>query len=157
MKAAGWMVMLMVGLLAGCREREGMSTPEKKQDTPLKEVEKILTGAGAARINPPPVKPGPGPTEDPSMGAGGKGETGQADGGGDSQEVPVASAVPGKPGFVISPYSKKIIDVTGLEVGALVADPHFPAEDKKYFLVPEPAAAPEEDPGEESEPPAGSE
>lgn len=51
--------------------------------------------------------------------------------------VPVAKPVPNKPGFVISPYNGKWIDVTGVAPGELMLDPHFPAE-KKYFRVPEP-------------------
>lgn len=48
----------------------------------------------------------------------------------------VARPVPGKPGFVFSPYNNKIIDVKGIPSGTLVADPTYPASDKKYFRVP---------------------
>ncbi|MBB5352440.1 hypothetical protein HNR46_002685 [Haloferula luteola] len=48
----------------------------------------------------------------------------------------VARAVPGKPGFVFSPYNNKIIDVKGIPSGTLVQDPTYPASDKKYFRVP---------------------
>lgn len=51
--------------------------------------------------------------------------------------VPVAKAVPDKPGFVISPYNGKWIDVTGVAPGELMLDPHFPAGEKKHFRVPE--------------------
>jgi len=50
--------------------------------------------------------------------------------------LPVAQGVPGKPGFVVSPYNNEIIDVTGLPPGALVADPTYPAAEKKHFRVP---------------------
>ncbi|BCX49557.1 hypothetical protein HAHE_34650 [Haloferula helveola] len=48
----------------------------------------------------------------------------------------VARPVPGKPGFVFSPYNNKIIDVKGIPSGTLVADPTYPAAEKKYFRVP---------------------
>ena len=49
---------------------------------------------------------------------------------------PVAVAVPGKAGFVISPYSGHAVDVLDVPPGTLVQDPMFPTEDKKYFRVP---------------------
>jgi hypothetical protein len=52
------------------------------------------------------------------------------------QNVPIARAVPGKPGFVFSPFNNKLIDVQGIASGRLVADPQYPAGEKKYFRVP---------------------
>lgn len=52
---------------------------------------------------------------------------------------PVAAAIPGKAGYVSSPFCGKIIDVRGMPAGTLVADPNFPAAEKKYFRVPPPA------------------
>ncbi|MCX6878209.1 MAG: hypothetical protein NTW21_31015 [Verrucomicrobia bacterium] len=49
---------------------------------------------------------------------------------------PVASAVDGRPGFVTSPFTGKIIEVTGTPSGTLVADPTFPSSEKKYFRIP---------------------
>jgi len=37
---------------------------------------------------------------------------------------------------VFSPYSSKIVDVRNIPTGTLVADPTFPAEEKKHFRVP---------------------
>jgi hypothetical protein len=51
-------------------------------------------------------------------------------------EQPTANAVPGKPGFVFSPYTNQIVDVRDIPQGILVADPNFPAEEKKFFRVP---------------------
>jgi hypothetical protein len=51
-------------------------------------------------------------------------------------EQPVATSVPGKPGFVFSPYTNQIIDVIDIPQGTLVADPNFPAQEKKFFRVP---------------------
>ncbi|MEM9238205.1 MAG: hypothetical protein AAGB14_15645, partial [Verrucomicrobiota bacterium] len=86
---------------------------------------------------------------------GGKPE--EANGGGDeAPKIPVAEPVPDKPGFVISPYNGKWIDVTGVEAGTLMEDPHS-KEEKKFFRVPEfpeaEAPAEAEDP-EEGEPEA---
>jgi len=47
-----------------------------------------------------------------------------------------ATPVAGKPGFVLSPYNGKMIDVKGIPSGTLVADPTYPASEKKYFRVP---------------------
>lgn len=51
-------------------------------------------------------------------------------------ERPMAKALPGRPGFVISPYNGKIIDVTGMRAGGVVADPTYPSSEKKHFRVP---------------------
>jgi len=50
--------------------------------------------------------------------------------------TPTASPVPGRPGFVFSPFNNKIIDVKGIPSGTVVADPQFPKEAKKHFKVP---------------------
>ena len=52
-------------------------------------------------------------------------------------DPPVATSVPGKPGFVFSPFNNKIIDVSGLPGGSLVADPSYPSEEQKHFRLPE--------------------
>jgi hypothetical protein len=49
---------------------------------------------------------------------------------------PVATAAPGKSGFVFSPYNNNVVDVRDIPSGTLVADPHYPASEKKYFRVP---------------------
>ncbi|MFT4175717.1 MAG: hypothetical protein QM627_03600 [Luteolibacter sp.] len=51
-------------------------------------------------------------------------------------EYQFADPVPGRPGFVLSPYNKKIVDVRDIPSGTLVQDPTYPAEQKKYFRVP---------------------
>lgn len=50
--------------------------------------------------------------------------------------APTASQVPGKAGFVFSPFNNKIIDVGGVPPGTLVMDPTYPAEEKRMFRVP---------------------
>lgn len=47
-----------------------------------------------------------------------------------------ANPVPGKEGFVFSPYNNKIVDVRGIPSGKLVGDPTYPDSEKKYFRVP---------------------
>jgi hypothetical protein len=50
--------------------------------------------------------------------------------------TPTAMKVPGKPGMVFSPFNNKVIDVSGIPSGKLVADPTYPASEKKHFRVP---------------------
>ena len=52
------------------------------------------------------------------------------------KDIPVARPVPGKPGMVFSPFNNKVIDVKGIPSGRLVADPTYPASEKKHFRVP---------------------
>lgn len=56
----------------------------------------------------------------------------------------VAEPVADKPGFVKSPFSGTVIDVRGIPAGRLVADPMFPAAEKKYFRIPDMGAEQEE-------------
>ncbi len=51
-------------------------------------------------------------------------------------EYPFANKVPGKEGFVFSPYNNKVVDVRGIPTSTLVADPTYPPNEKKYFRVP---------------------
>jgi len=51
-------------------------------------------------------------------------------------DYPFANKVPGKDGFVFSPYNKQIVDVRDIPSGTLVQDPTFPASEKMYFRVP---------------------
>jgi len=53
-----------------------------------------------------------------------------------TSEYPFARPVPGKAGFVFSPYNNKVIDVREIPSGTLVTDPTFPEADKKFFRVP---------------------
>lgn len=53
-----------------------------------------------------------------------------------ARKVPTARAVPGKPGYVFSPFNNKIIDVKDFASGALVADPTYPAAERMHFRVP---------------------
>lgn len=53
-----------------------------------------------------------------------------------TNNIPTAQPVPGKEGFVFSPFNNKVIDVRDLPSGQLVADPTYPASEKKHFRVP---------------------
>lgn len=47
-----------------------------------------------------------------------------------------ATKVPGKEGFVFSPYNNRVVDVRDIPSGTLVQDPTYPPSEKKYFRVP---------------------
>jgi hypothetical protein len=63
----------------------------------------------------------------------------------EKKTIPVAQGVPGKPGYVYSPYNNQIIDVQGIPAGRLVADPTYPAAERKTFRVPQGNEAPAPD------------
>jgi Tfp pilus assembly protein FimV len=49
---------------------------------------------------------------------------------------PVAKPVPGKEGFVLSPFNNQLIDVRGMRSGSLVSDSSAPPTEKWIFRVP---------------------
>lgn len=51
-------------------------------------------------------------------------------------EYAKANKVPGKEGFVFSPYNNKVVDVRDIPSGTLVQDPTYTGEGKGYFRVP---------------------
>lgn len=51
-------------------------------------------------------------------------------------DYPFATPIPGKAGFVFSPYNNKMVDVRDIPSGTLVQDPTYPPAEKKYFRVP---------------------
>ena len=80
-------------------------------------------------------------TPDTAGGATGGTTTTPAGGGEAKPEEPkrdfaFANKVPGKEGFVFSPYNNKVVDVRDIPSGTLVQDPTYPAAEKKYFRVP---------------------
>ena len=79
-----------------------------------------------------------GTTEQPknTEGSGGDGGSAPEKPATPAKEIPVARPVPGKPGMVFSPFNNKVIDVKGIPSGRLVADPTYPASEKKHFRVP---------------------
>ncbi len=51
-------------------------------------------------------------------------------------EYKYATKVPGKDGFVFSPYNNNMIDVRDMPSGTLVQDPTYTGDGKGYFRVP---------------------
>jgi hypothetical protein len=103
-------------------------TPEeeakKKAEEEAKKAEEELKKKQEAeqtglRDVPPPIDPPVNPPQDPVR-----------------RDYPFANKVPGKDGFVFSPYNNKVIDVRDLPSGTLVQDPTYPTAEKKYFRVP---------------------
>jgi len=94
--------------LAELREKKRLEEEEKKKQEELAEKEKEVTGE-TTLPKPPERRPG---------------------------EYPFANPVPGKDGFVFSPYNNKLVDVRDIASGTLVRDPTYPAEEKKFFRVP---------------------
>lgn len=68
------------------------------------------------------------------LAAGNGGRSVEAGRGGGEKNHPVASPIPGKPGYVFSPYTNRVVDVRDIPSGTLVMDPEV--GDGGYFLVP---------------------
>ncbi len=51
-------------------------------------------------------------------------------------EAPTAKAVPGKAGFVFSPFNNKIINVSEIPPGTLVQDPTITGDSPNLFRIP---------------------
>ena len=49
---------------------------------------------------------------------------------------PEAKPVPGKPGFVFSPYDNKIIDANGIDPGTVIQDPGSPEGAPRFLKIP---------------------
>lgn len=54
----------------------------------------------------------------------------------EKKDYAFANKVPGKDGFVFSPYNNKIVDVRDIPSGTLVQDPTYTGAGKGYFRVP---------------------
>jgi hypothetical protein len=91
----------------------------KKKEDELKKKEDSVTGgnpSGPGTVEPPVERDTP--PEKPRT------------------DYAFANKVPGKEGFVFSPYNNKVVDVRDIPTGTLVQDPTYPAAEKKYFRVP---------------------
>lgn len=51
-------------------------------------------------------------------------------------EIITASKAPGRAGYVLSPYTKKLMLVQGIPSGTIVPDQTCPPSEKKFFRVP---------------------
>lgn len=114
-----WMAVMVAGLLASCERKEEASAADPSK-SPGKQGIAAIDNPEEAEAT---VKTKPGKTSDRPVLV--------------KKKPPVAEPVIDQPGFVKSPFSGKIIDVQGIPAGTLVADPMFPAEEKKHFRVPE--------------------
>jgi len=92
---------------------------KKKEEEEKKKQEELATkpaeGAGTNENptpNPPPAEPK------------------------EKKDWAFAQKVPGKEGFVFSPYNNKIVDVRDIPSGTLVQDPTYTGNGKGYFRVP---------------------
>ena len=90
----------------------------KKQEEELKKTQETTGATTQPGTTDPTTPPPPPPVEQKRA------------------DYPFANKVPGKEGFVFSPYNNKVVDVRDIPSGTLVQDPTYPASDKKYFRVP---------------------
>ena len=87
---------------------------------------------GTTTTSPPP-RGTPRPTATDTAGTSQRpGSTPPAPAGTPAAEFPTAKAVPGKPGFVLSPYDGAYVDVTGFKSGDKARDP----KTRQIFIVP---------------------
>lgn len=114
------------------KEKEAAAKKKAEEDLKKKEAElkNPTTDPGnTAGVTPDgttggTTPPGPKPTDPPKK-----------------SDYPFAQKVPGKEGFVFSPYNSKVVDAHDeqgrpIPSGTLVADPTYPESEKKYFRVP---------------------
>jgi hypothetical protein len=100
-------------------EEEAKKKEEEERKKAEEELKKKAEEQANARNLPPITDTPPPPTIDPVR-----------------RDFPFANKVPGKDGFVFSPYNNKVVDVRDIPSGTLVQDPTYPAAEKKYFRVP---------------------
>jgi hypothetical protein len=101
---------------------EQQKTKEERERLKKEAEEKQKQEAANNQTN--STNPGPGPSDGPKPKAA------------DKKDYPFASPVVGKPGYVLSPYNSKMVNVVDIPSGTLVTDPTFPASEKKFFRVP---------------------
>ncbi len=99
-------------------EEEAKKKEEEERKKAEEELKKKAEEAANGQRDLPPIDPTP-PPVDPVR-----------------RDFPFANKVPGKDGFVFSPYNNKVVDVRDIPSGTLVQDPTYPAAEKKYFRVP---------------------
>ena len=114
-----WLAVMVAGLLASCERKE---QPAGAPPPPGQDKQGIAALGPSGEGEDPAKLPSGKTAERPVL---------------VKKKPPVAEPVADKPGFVTSPFSGQIIDVRGIPAGTLVADPTFPAEEKKHFRVPE--------------------
>ncbi len=98
-------------------QRDAMKEKEKQATKTEDEVKPTPTEAAGGTT--PPSNPTPTPPVEEKR-----------------QEYKFANKVPGKDGFVFSPYNNKVVDVRDIPSGTLVQDPTYTGAGKGYFRVP---------------------
>ena len=111
------------------KEKEAEAKKKAEEDLKKKEAElknqaadPANPGATAGGTTPGGATPGGTTTPDPTPPK--------------KSDYPFAQKVPGKEGFVFSPYNQKVVDVRDIPTGTLVSDPTYPESEKKHFRVP---------------------
>ncbi|MCP5543165.1 MAG: cell envelope integrity protein TolA [Akkermansiaceae bacterium] len=104
------------------KQKEDEARKKAEEDLKKKaEENKNEVGPEGATAGGGTTTPGPDPQPEPKSHGG---------------DYPFANKVPGKEGFVFSPYNNKVVDVRDIPSGTLVMDPTYPPSEKKYFRVP---------------------
>jgi len=132
MSSSGRLACLALLALASCER----STEPASNKSPLQQVDQILSDVENGKL-PTPVATEEEPVEGETPQENPPSEQDPANPPVVKPEVPVAMPVPDKPGFVVSPYSGKWVDVTEAKPGEIVADPHAAGDEPKVFRVPE--------------------
>ena len=92
-----------------------LTEPRQEQPAPTAAAQ---PAAAPIRKSPPPTTAREAPPEVPG------------------RNLPVAQKAPGRDGFVLSPYTSKLIFVRGIPGGTVVPDQTSPASPQKFFVVP---------------------
>jgi len=114
----------------GPQQRQTAEQAKQQEEELRKKQEEELKQAGDQSTLPPDGAGGQQPTQPTNPGPGPQLPTQPR------TDYPFANKVPGKDGFVFSPYNNKVVDVRDIPSGTLVQDPTYPASEKKYFRVP---------------------
>lgn len=116
----------MKELLAGCVGLLGLAACKKEEAAPAGGAERKVA-----------VKSAPGMVAETEKGAAAKRQAAPRPKQEKKSGPPVAKAVEAQPGFVVSPFNKQILDVRNVPAGTLVRDPTYPADEQRFFRVPE--------------------
>ena len=102
------------------KKKDELKKKEAGEKTKKEKMEKVATGDNPDNMADANTPPKTEPKKDKK----------------DKKDWPFANAIPGKEGFVFSPYNNKPIDVRDIPSGTLVQDPTYPQAEQKRFRVP---------------------
>lgn len=104
-----------------------------RHEAPAITAAQPLPAASQAAVSPPAAsQAAAAPVRKPAPAAPAKDATPAAPG----RNLPIAQKAPGRDGFVLSPYTSKLILVRGIPSGTVVPDQTSPASPQKFFVVP---------------------